>query len=114
MVTSEVIWIPVQLLPSSHSTYRLIPGLRHKGYQWSPCRGGDYYRNIYELVRNTKCALLLLTSVHRLVYTLVQRHIRKLQGIPPEVDELAAEAIEDFGEEEPLLRSTSPEPSNRA
>jgi hypothetical protein len=57
---------------------------------------------------------LLLTSVHRLIYTLVQRHIRKLEGIPPEVDELAAEAIEDYGEDEPLLRSTSPNSFNRA
>ncbi|KAF9469104.1 Golgi apparatus membrane protein TVP38 [Collybia nuda] len=49
-----------------------------------------------------------------LVYTLVQSHIKKLEGIPPEVDELAAEAIEDFGEEEPLLRSNSPESVNGA
>jgi len=49
-------------------------------------------------------------NITRLVYTLVQRHIRHLEGIPPEIDELAAEAIEDFGEDvredEPLLRST--------
>jgi hypothetical protein len=46
----------------------------------------------------------------RLVYTLVQGHIRHLEGISPEIDELAAEAIEDFGEdgeEEPLLRPTA-------
>jgi len=40
------------------------------------------------------------------VYTLVQKHIRKLQGISPVVDELAAEAIEDFDEEAPLLGSS--------
>ncbi|KAF5369998.1 hypothetical protein D9758_001141 [Tetrapyrgos nigripes] len=44
-----------------------------------------------------------------LVYTLVQSHIRKLQGVPPEVDELAAEAIEEFDEEDPLLQSNSQE-----
>ncbi|KAJ3999511.1 Golgi apparatus membrane protein TVP38 [Lentinula boryana] len=40
-----------------------------------------------------------------LVYRLVQNHIRKLEGVPPAVDELAAEAIEDFNEEAPLLGS---------
>ncbi|KAJ3821244.1 Golgi apparatus membrane protein TVP38 [Lentinula raphanica] len=38
-----------------------------------------------------------------MVYTLVQNHIRKLEGVSPDVDELAAEAIEDFNEEAPLL-----------
>ncbi|KAF8165439.1 Golgi apparatus membrane protein TVP38 [Crassisporium funariophilum] len=37
------------------------------------------------------------------VYTLVQSHIRHLEGFSPEVDELAAEAIEDYDEEAPLL-----------
>ncbi|KAJ4466495.1 Golgi apparatus membrane protein TVP38 [Lentinula aciculospora] len=41
-----------------------------------------------------------------LVYTLVQNHIRKLEGVSPAVDELAAEAIEDFDEEAPLLRGS--------
>jgi len=41
------------------------------------------------------------------VYNMVQKHLRHLEGIPPEVDELAAEAIEDFREQEPLLGSTS-------
>jgi len=41
-----------------------------------------------------------------LVYTLVQSHIRKLSGISPEIDELAAEAIED-SEETPFLTSNS-------
>jgi len=41
----------------------------------------------------------------RLIYTLVQGHIRKLEGFPPEVDELAAEAIEQYDEEAPLLSS---------
>ncbi|KAM6495971.1 Golgi apparatus membrane protein TVP38 [Amanita muscaria] len=40
-----------------------------------------------------------------LVYTLVQGHIRHLKDVPPDVDELAAEAIEDFNEEAPLLSS---------
>ncbi|KAF8192494.1 Golgi apparatus membrane protein TVP38 [Pholiota molesta] len=40
------------------------------------------------------------------VYNLVQNHIRHLEGIPPEVDELAAEAIEDYDEEAPLLSPT--------
>ncbi|KAJ3910181.1 Golgi apparatus membrane protein TVP38 [Lentinula edodes] len=44
-----------------------------------------------------------------LVYTLVQTHIRKLEGVSPAVDELAAEAIEDFDEEAPLLGG-APEP----
>lgn len=44
-------------------------------------------------------------ALHRLVYTLVQSHIRHLHGIPPETDELAAEAIEDFDEDAPLLPS---------
>ncbi|KAL0949723.1 hypothetical protein HGRIS_009763 [Hohenbuehelia grisea] len=39
------------------------------------------------------------------VYTLVHKHIRHLDGISPEVDELAAEALEDYDEEAPLLRS---------
>jgi len=38
------------------------------------------------------------------LYTLVQRHIRQLEGIPPEVDDLAASAIEEF-EDAPLLSS---------
>ncbi|KAJ3855659.1 Golgi apparatus membrane protein TVP38 [Lentinula lateritia] len=43
------------------------------------------------------------------VYNLVQTHIRKLEGVSSAVDELAAEAIEDFDEEAPLLGGT-PEP----
>jgi len=38
-----------------------------------------------------------------LIYYLIQGHIRKLEGFPPEVDELAAEAIEEYNEEAPLL-----------
>jgi hypothetical protein len=44
---------------------------------------------------------------YRIVYHLVQNHIRHLGGIPPEVDELAAEAIEDVEEGAPLLRNFS-------
>jgi len=39
------------------------------------------------------------------LYALVQRHIRHLRGIPAEIDESAAEAIEDFDEDAPLLSS---------
>jgi len=39
-----------------------------------------------------------------LVYTLIQRHIRRLPGLPEETDELAAEALEDT-EDAPLLTS---------
>jgi hypothetical protein len=45
-------------------------------------------------------------NIYRTVYNLVQNHIRHLEGIPPEVDELAAEAIEDYDEEAPLLSPT--------
>ncbi|KAK0486917.1 Golgi apparatus membrane protein TVP38 [Armillaria luteobubalina] len=41
-----------------------------------------------------------------LVYTLVQNHIRQLEDISPEVDRMAAEAIEEYDEDAPLLRST--------
>ena len=43
----------------------------------------------------------------RWVYTLVQRHIRRLEGIPAEFDESAAEAIEESDEETSLLPSRS-------
>ncbi|KAF9498443.1 Golgi apparatus membrane protein TVP38 [Pleurotus eryngii] len=39
------------------------------------------------------------------VFTLVQKHIRHLDGLSPETDELAAEALEDYDEEAPLLSS---------
>ncbi|KAL1746280.1 hypothetical protein HDZ31DRAFT_62306 [Schizophyllum fasciatum] len=41
------------------------------------------------------------------VYTLVTKHIRHLDGLPPDVDEQAARAIEDFDEEAPLLSPKS-------
>lgn len=37
----------------------------------------------------------------------MQSHIRHLEGIPPEVDELAAEAVEEAGEGAPLLGNYS-------
>lgn len=37
----------------------------------------------------------------------MQSHIRHLDGVPPEVDELAAEAVEEAGEGAPLLGSYS-------
>ena len=43
------------------------------------------------------------------IYTLVQQHIRHLDGLPADVDELAAEAIEDYAEESPLLPRRSAE-----
>lgn len=46
-------------------------------------------------------------KTYRSVYSMVQKHIRHLKGISPEVDELAAEAIEDYGENDPLIRPNS-------
>ena len=43
----------------------------------------------------------------RWVYSLVQRHIRHLEGIAVEVDESAAEAIDEFDERTSLLSSRS-------
>ncbi|KAH8830768.1 Golgi apparatus membrane protein TVP38 [Flagelloscypha sp. PMI_526] len=40
-----------------------------------------------------------------LIYTLTMKEVRKLEGVPQEVDELAAEAIETYDEEAPLLSS---------
>ncbi|KAF5393707.1 hypothetical protein D9757_000113 [Collybiopsis confluens] len=40
------------------------------------------------------------------IYTLVQSRIRELEAVPSDVDELAAEAIEDFDEEAPLLANS--------
>lgn len=39
-----------------------------------------------------------------LVYTLVQNHIRQLEDISPEVDRMAAEALEEYDEDAALLR----------
>lgn len=47
--------------------------------------------------------ILIAIFTSWLVYNLVQNHIRHLEGISPDVDELAAEAIEDFDEEDPLI-----------
>ncbi|TFK76004.1 Golgi apparatus membrane protein TVP38 [Pluteus cervinus] len=44
------------------------------------------------------------------VYTLVQRHIKHLEGVPPEIDDLAAEAIAEYDEESPLLSSSDTQP----
>ncbi|KAF5364218.1 hypothetical protein D9756_000716 [Leucocoprinus leucothites] len=49
--------------------------------------------------------LLIAIFTSWLIYTLVQGHIRKLEGFSPEVDELAAEAVEQYDEEAPLLGS---------
>ncbi|KAJ7499013.1 Golgi apparatus membrane protein TVP38 [Mycena latifolia] len=45
-------------------------------------------------------------DTRKLVYTSVQTHIRNLPGMSPEIDELAAEALED-SEDAPLLTSNS-------
>ncbi|KIK06791.1 hypothetical protein K443DRAFT_674076 [Laccaria amethystina LaAM-08-1] len=50
--------------------------------------------------------ILIAVFASWLVYNLVQNHIRHLEGISPNVDELAAEAIEDFDEEDPLISHT--------
>ena len=39
----------------------------------------------------------------------MQSHIRHLQGISPDIDELAAEAVEEAGEGAPLLNNYSEE-----
>ncbi|KAF9055209.1 Golgi apparatus membrane protein TVP38 [Hymenopellis radicata] len=44
-----------------------------------------------------------------LVYTLVQKHIRELEGVPPEVDRMAAEALEEYDEGAPLLKPADEE-----
>ncbi|KAJ3574056.1 hypothetical protein NP233_g2029 [Leucocoprinus birnbaumii] len=49
--------------------------------------------------------LVIAVFTSWLIYTLVQSHIRTLEEFPPEVDELAAEAIEEYDEEAPLLGS---------
>ncbi len=45
----------------------------------------------------------------RLVYTLVQKHILELEGVPPEVDRMAAEALEEYDEGAPLLKPADEE-----
>jgi hypothetical protein len=50
------------------------------------------------------CLINVLTGLMlRFVYRQVRQRIRQLEGISPVVDELAAEALEDTGEDEPLL-----------
>jgi hypothetical protein len=46
-------------------------------------------------------------SYPRLVYRLMQKHIRQLEEFPEETDRLAADAIEDVEEGAPLLRNFS-------
>jgi hypothetical protein len=43
----------------------------------------------------------------RIIYRSMQSHIRNLDGIPPAVDELAAEAVDEAGEGAPLLGNYS-------
>lgn len=53
-----------------------------------------------------KLSILILC---RLVYTLVQKHIRELEGMPQEVDRMAAEALEEYDEDAPLLKPSDEE-----
>ncbi|THH02411.1 hypothetical protein EW026_g436 [Hermanssonia centrifuga] len=53
------------------------------------------------------CGILAAILTGWIIYRSMQAHIRKLEGIPPEIDELAAEAVEDAGEGAPLLRNYS-------
>lgn len=39
----------------------------------------------------------------------MQRHIRELEGIPPQVDAMAAEALDEYDERAALLRKPSDE-----
>ncbi|KAG6872753.1 hypothetical protein C0995_006955 [Termitomyces sp. Mi166 len=52
------------------------------------------------------CSVISLTRGFRLVYNMIKTHVRRLQESSHEVDELAADAIEDYGEDDPLLRSS--------
>lgn len=49
--------------------------------------------------------VLVAATASIIIYRAMQTEIRRLQGIPPEVDELAAEALEDAEEGAPLLGS---------
>ncbi|KAI0082592.1 Golgi apparatus membrane protein TVP38 [Panus rudis PR-1116 ss-1] len=51
--------------------------------------------------------IAILTSV--VIYHAMQSHIRHLKDLPPDVDELAAEAVEEAGEGAPLLSNYSSE-----
>ena len=51
--------------------------------------------------------ILLAAGASYAVYTAVTGHIRHLEGLPEDVDERAARAIEDFDEEAPLLSPKS-------
>jgi len=51
--------------------------------------------------------LLVSITAGFIIYRAMQTEIRRLEGIPPEVDELAAEALEEAEEGAPLLRSYS-------
>jgi hypothetical protein len=51
--------------------------------------------------------LLIGVIASVVVYRLIQGHLRRLKGIPPEVDELAAEALESTEETSLLLNFSS-------
>ena len=56
---------------------------------------------------------ILTSAAHRLIYRLMQKQIRQLEGFPEETDRLAADAIEDIEEGAPLLRDFSDESVNK-
>lgn len=56
---------------------------------------------VYVCYSNIDC------SYPRLVYRLMQKHIRQLEGFTEETDTLAADAIGDVEEGAPLLRDFS-------
>lgn len=45
----------------------------------------------------------IIIALYRYIYRLMRREILHLEGIPPEIDELAEEAIEEAAEGAPLL-----------
>ncbi|OCH84178.1 Golgi apparatus membrane protein TVP38 [Obba rivulosa] len=66
----------------------------------------DTPTKIVNIVITCSGFLLALTSSW-VIYRAMKAEIRRLQDLPPEVDELAAEAIEDAEEGAPLLRGFS-------
>ncbi|KAJ3528280.1 hypothetical protein NM688_g8019 [Phlebia brevispora] len=57
--------------------------------------------------------LLVAVLTSWVIYRSMQAHLRKLDGISPEVDELAAEAVEEAIEGAPLLRDYEDEDEER-
>jgi len=57
--------------------------------------------------------LLLSIGASWVIYRAMQKEVRRLQGLPPDVDELAAEAIEEASEGAPLLGEYPEDSSDR-